>query len=138
MAKANGEVQHIHKRVKFNAAERQAKVAKLYLGRNTVSSMARMFDVTTTTIQRDLKQLRTDWQVERLEDTTEQITREIEELHQMESDCYAQWLATKDPVWMDKRIRIKERRAKLMGLDKPIQVQTSGETTVNVVMPDDG
>ena len=46
-------------------------------------------------------------------------------------------MATKDPVWMDKRMKIKERRAKLLGLDKPVQINQTGDTTVNVIVPSD-
>ena len=137
MANADGSVQHNHRRPKFKADERKAKVAKLYLGRNTVAAMARMLEVSTQTIQRDLKTLRKEWQADRLDDTSEQITRELEELQQMESDCYVQWMATKDPVWIDRRMRIKERRAKLLGLDKPVQINQTGDTTVNVIVPSD-
>ena len=135
MSNSDGSVQHNHRRVKFNAEERKAKVARLYLGRNTIASMARMLEVTTQTIQRDLKDCREQWQGDQLENTAEQITRELEELQKMESDCDAQFLATKDPVWIEKRMRIKERRAKLMGLDKPSQIQQVGEVNLNIIMP---
>jgi transposase-like protein len=106
--------------------ERQRKVAALYLRRVSQSEIAKQLGVNQATISRDLQVLYKLWRAEAASMIDEHQARELAELDQMEQDAAIQYSQTKRRDWLDTRLKIKERRAKLLGLDIN-KVQHTGE-----------
>jgi hypothetical protein len=104
--------------------ERRTEVAKLLCEEHMrPGAIARLLDVDPSTITRDIRAIRKEWKRERIDNVDEVRMREIAELDEMERicmerlrGCTAPWQGAR---WMEERRKIKERRAKLMGLDAP-------------------
>jgi hypothetical protein len=86
------------------------------------------------TIHGDLEHMKTEWQTNAARDASEFISEQLAELDEL-----------KKSAWKDKRydvvMKCMERRAKLLGLDKPTQVDhTSGGQPIKAYIglsPDD-
>lgn len=85
------------------------------------------WDVSQPTISRDIKWLKQQW----LEDSKQSVedwkATELAELDEMERDCALQFSSKKSPEWIRVRLSLKERRAKLLGLDAPTKQEVSGD-----------
>lgn len=81
-------------------------------------------EIDQTTISRDMTELRKQWQKE--QDISIVKGQEVVELDYMEREAAIRYASTKDPGWIDRRLKIKERRAKLLGLDAPAKQEHSG------------
>lgn len=113
-------------------ADRRKKVAALYLRRQPMDAIAQQLDVSRSTVSLDLKALRQQWQEENREDIDAVITRELAELSEMERDVALRFHEMKESEWITARLRIKERRARLMGLDQPARIDaTTGGMTLS-------
>ena len=99
--------------------DRRRRVAQLYLRRVHMSDIARQVGVHKSTITRDLQHLSREWLAESMTDTKILKARELAELDEMEYDCALQFSAKKHVEWTHARLRIKQRRAKMVGLDDP-------------------
>lgn len=140
------------------AAQRRYRIGDLLLQRVPVSRIASLLGVSEVTVHKHKRELERIWQRELAEDYITLRTRELAELDEMERHCIvkqcqvtsmdltpedieqmgAQKLAAilnDEGNWFDRRLKVKERRAKLLGLDKPelLPVVTSegNGTTVN-------
>lgn len=108
-------------------AERRKTVASLYLNRVPMRQIAHHLKVSPATVCVDLKALRAEWREEHLADIEGVVVRELAELDAMEQRCVLMDAKSKTPEWMDRRLRVKERRARLLGLDAPAKQDiTSG------------
>lgn len=104
--------------------ERRSQVAFMVCTLHMKSrDIAKELGVAQSTIKRDIKWLRSEWQKERIEHVDEVRQRELAELDEMETICAQRLMECKNPWqgtrWMEERRKIKERRAKLLGLDAP-------------------
>jgi hypothetical protein len=124
---------------------RRQRVAELWRNRQNQTDIARALGVDQSTISRDIKAIMREWRAMAVADVDEVIGRELAELDGMERDAAIRFAATHDPAWMHLRLRCKERRAKMLGLDSVQRVDvTSGGgridpiTVIEVVRPDDG
>lgn len=108
--------------------ERRQKVAQLYLRRQTQEEIGRVLGVSQDTISLDLKALREKWAAENVENLDQVKVREAAELDEMESEAAVEFSRRKNWEWFDRRLKVKERRAKLLGLDAP----TKTDANVNI------
>ncbi len=96
---------------------RRRQVAARYVQHVDQQTIAEELGVDQSTISRDIKALTQQWHREAVADIMSVKAREAAELDAMERDCAEQFRTTKDPRWITERRQIKERRAKLLGLD---------------------
>ena len=109
----------IGRRKQTELDDRRRKVAQLYLRRVPMGEIATQVNVHKSTITRDLQHLSREWLAESMTDTKILKARELAELDEMEYDCALQFSAKKHVEWTHARLRIKQRRAKMVGLDDP-------------------
>ena len=118
--------------------ERRGKVAALWLRRTPKVQIAKTLGVAPNTVSADINWLEECWQKELVKDPVSIRAKELAELDDMEKET-ARHLG--DPKWMDRRIKLKERRAKMLGLDAPgkkeIANPEGGVFRVEVVYDDD-
>lgn len=113
---------------KMEIDERRRKVAQLYLRRQTQEEIGRVLGVSQDTISLDLKALREKWAAENVENLDQVKVREAAELDEMEAEAAVEFSRRKNWEWFDRRLKVKERRAKLLGLDAP----TKTDANVNI------
>lgn len=106
-------------------AERRKKVSELYLRHQTQESIARVLGVSQPTVSLDIAALREQWKAAGLMNTDEVKVREVAELDEMEAEAAVEFSKRKNWEWFDRRIKVKERRAKLLGLDEPAKVDSN-------------
>lgn len=102
--------------------ERRRKVATLWLAHVTQEEIAAQIGVSQKTVSVDISAIKAQYRAER----TEIIDRENAELDHMERECALRYQREKAGEWLDRRLKVKERRAKLLGLDAPSKVEASG------------
>ena len=98
----------------------------MLLGHATQDAIARQLNVTRKTISADVKALRELWRQELVGDPVEVMARELAELNDMERDCSQSFAVTGDAVWLRERRLIKERKARMLGLDAPVKQEHTG------------
>lgn len=107
-------------------AERRKKVSQLYLRHQTQAEIGRVLGVDQKTISNDLAALREQWKAAGLMNTDEVKQREAAELDEMEAEAAVEFGKRKSTEWFVQRLKCKERRAKLLGLDEPARQEVSG------------
>ena len=115
-------------------------MATLYLRKISQERIAKELGISQPTVSRDIKVLVKRWKEAALSDVDERRGQELAELEGMELDCAVQFSASKDVRWLGQRLRVKERIAKMLGLDAPEKRQVTGDVTINYtgnVNPDD-
>lgn len=108
--------------------DRRRKVAQLYLRRQTQAEIARVLNVSQQTISDDIAELRKQWAAENVENLDQVKVREAAELDEMEAEAAVEFSKRKNWEWFDRRLKVKERRARLLGLDAP----TKTDANVNI------
>jgi predicted XRE-type DNA-binding protein len=106
----------------IEVTKRRTLVAGLYLNRFSQMEIAAQLNVSQPTVARDLAALKAQWKREASGKINARIAREAAELDAMERDCCLQFSKSKDRTWLETRLRIKERRAKLFGFDAPTKL----------------
>ena len=96
------------------------------MGHATQEEIARREGVSRKTINADVKALREMWRKELIDDPVAIKAQELAELNDMERDCIRGYALTHDRGWIAERRLIKERKAKLLGLDAPVRQEHSG------------
>jgi len=107
-------------REKRERTVRRQKVAEMYYRlRLRQQEIADEIGCNQSTISRDIKALDEQWR-QRIADEVDTVrARELGDLDEMERDCAFQLQMTKSARWMAERLKVKERRARLLGLDAP-------------------
>lgn len=104
-----------------NVAQRRVLVAKYLARRWKQSEIAKELGVHEGTISRDAAILRKQWAESMGDDIAKHISRELADLEAMERDAadeyFAQPLGKRHTKWIHVRLKCKEHRAKLLGLD---------------------
>lgn len=100
-------------------AERRRLVAGLYLRHVHQADIARELGVDQGTVSRDITALKEEWRTQALSDVQDRVRQELAELDHLESLCGERFDSTGQVGWIAQRLAIKERRAKLLGLDAP-------------------
>ena len=98
---------------RFTASERRREVARLYYQRHTQQQIAALIGCSQQQVSRDIKAILAEYRCER----GQHIEREIVDLDQMEQATEMRFAETGEREWLSERRAIKERRAKLLGLD---------------------
>lgn len=137
-------------------AEKENKMTlavDMYVNKHmTLRQIAEVIGVDYTTVSVYIKEARNEWRENRLTNMDEVLDRELAELDQMESETavlfyrFKEHLEADDPYlaskeaadWVKARLKIKEQRQKLLGLNSPIKMQQSGEVTVKLMVADCG
>ena len=133
---------------KFEVQDRRRKVAGLLLRRVAQWKIAELLDVKRYTVSRDAAALLQQWRIEAGAATVEVVARELAELDDMERQVCERFEETHAVEWANARLRIMQRRAKMLGLDEPkvwklvgpdggpIQVEQSGAALARQVLED--
>lgn len=115
---------------------RRQKVASLYLARRNQYEIARLLGVSQPTVCLDLAELKREWKESARSDLAELIDREAAELDEMEAAAALEFSKGKQWEWFDRRLAVKTRRAKLLGLDAPSRTDwTSGGRAIGEEWP---
>jgi IS30 family transposase len=114
--------QNRRKRPAHIKQERRAKVSELWKQKYKMVQIAEMIGVHVSTISRDVRYLEKQWIETQNLNIGDLRNRELRELDEMEQICILRLEAlidspTKGARWMEERLKIKQRRAQLLGID---------------------
>ena len=98
---------------------RRKKVSEMYLRRFTLSQIADTLGVGIGTVQKDINNIKDEWRKESKEHIGEIISRELAELQHIENEAAKQFIRQRDKSFLETRLKCKDRRARLLGLDQP-------------------
>lgn len=107
-------------------AQRRREVAALTLAQLTQTEIAQRIGVSQQTVCEDLKKIKGQWAKQNAEEYETTIARERATLDQLQRVVAARAFLGEHEAVLD-LLRILERRARLLGLDRPARV----EATVN-------
>ena len=112
---------------------RRQQVASLTLHKVHQTEIARRLGVAQSTVSRDLKVIEAGWRRAAAADLDELKARELAELEEMERDLLRRLDAKPGLAFrlISLRLRVKERRARLMGLDAPLRTRDETPTQAN-------
>lgn len=110
-------------RQRTDIAARRRLVASLLAKRVPQIDIAKTLGVSPATITTDVKAIRREWQEAARADMEIVVARELAELEDMDSDAA---LMQSEGSWFDRRLRVKERKAKMLGLDTS-RLEISGQ-----------
>jgi len=105
--------------VHYKRLERRKKVAGLYLRRYTMAEIAEVIDCSLSTVVLDIKHIKKEWQEEAREKIGEVISRELAEIQHLENQAAREFIRQRETKFLELRLKCKDRRAKLLGLDQP-------------------
>jgi len=118
-------------------AHRRKRANELFLSGWTQAEVAEQLGVSPSTLSSDLRALREEWRKENLATTAQHIDRELTSLAMDERDArdgLAASVEQKDKArWHEVILKIRDRRAKLLGLDAPAKVEQ--KTVLEVEKP---
>lgn len=120
------------KQKQVELTERRAKVARLYAQRLTMTEIGQLLGVHSTTIVRDIAAILEEWRREAADELGKLRAQELLELNDMEREIAKQYResvnadARDKQGWIDARLKVKARRAKLTGLDAPVKAAIGG------------
>ena len=120
--------------------DRRRQVATLLLRHSTQQEIAGKLGASRQTISSDVKYLHALWRKELIDDPVVVKARELAELDDMERNCVLSYNKRRALGWATLRLRIKERKAKLLGLDAPAKQEISApgggpiQTDVKVIL----
>jgi DNA-binding CsgD family transcriptional regulator len=106
----------------FTIEKRRRDVASLYRSRVSEREIAGSLNISLATVYRDIQVIMEEWRRQYLVDMNAYVVRDLADMDQMERDCAAQFAAGHQPIWILRRLQIKERRAALLGMDAPDKV----------------
>lgn len=102
--------------------KRRRQVAELWKRHVDQVTIAKQLGVAQSTVSRDLKAITKRWVEEAVRDVGEIRARELAELSQIEGDASKRFAVEHDYKWLDIRLKCKQRRAAMLGLDRPTKV----------------
>lgn len=101
----------------------------------TQEDIARRLEVGQATVSRDITAVKLQYRAER----QERIDQDAAILDSIEQECAVRYQREKAGEWIDRRLRVHERRAKLLGLDAPAKIDQRSEVIGSVRLGwDDG
>lgn len=106
--------------------ERRAQVARLLLARTSQVNIAKVLGVDRMTIVRDVKMLQDEWRKKLVDDPVALKAQELAELREMERETVTRYVSSHAGGEIDRRLKIKERIAKMLGLDAPQEISGPG------------
>jgi DNA-binding MarR family transcriptional regulator len=125
-------------REKTARAERRLKLAKLNLDGWTQQEIAAELKIDRGTVCRELQALRAEWAAEHKAAQHEHVQRELVSLQRDEKDVRERLVAVASDEdedknaakWHEVLLKIRDRRAKLLGLDAPTKIEAKTDTVV--------
>lgn len=99
-------------------ATRRRKVAELRLQHWTESEIAEALGVSQPTISRDLAHIRDEWREERVRSYDDWVAEELAKLAALERTLLPEAILEGGQA-VDRVLSVMDRRARLLGLDKP-------------------
>lgn len=114
--------------------ERRLKVSELLKKRLTHQAIASRLGVERSVITKDIKAIQNEWASQCIDNIHLVRLRELADLEDMERECIArleglQAHPHQGSRWMEERRKIKERRAKMLGLDTEQRFSIKKEVT---------
>ena len=103
-------------------ADRRRKVAHFLTLRMDQKDIARILNVSTATISHDVRAIKAQWLEATKQDVGIFLARELAELESMDRTAA---IKQDDGGWFDRRLRVKERKARMMGTDRQ-KLEVSG------------
>lgn len=102
--------------------ERREQVGRMYANKMTEMEIAAALGVSQGTVSQDIKALRLEWKA-RYADVWEDYRRtEMADLDEMDRQCAGHVARTQDSRWMAERLKVKKRKADMLGLDAPTKL----------------
>jgi hypothetical protein len=119
--------------------QRRQQVAYLLGQRATRAEIARSLSVSRQTIDRDVDALRAYWREQATGEIAEIVGTELATLDALERRLWSERLRTQpiDPRDIETLLKILDRRARILGLDKPRKVEVTGPGGTPLVPTDD-
>lgn len=150
----DGELTEVERQENLVAA-RRVKVAQLWSRRLSLEEIGEKIGVSTSTVFRDLKFIRSQWSAAAVENLEERAAEEITRLNALESEAWEQWDRSKedaetitssdangetrtrkgqsgDPAYIEAIRKIIETRAKFLGLIRP---PAPSQTNIQINLP---
>lgn len=118
---------------------RRLRVADMLLRRMNQTAIAKVLGVSKPTVHRDVLAIEAEWRKQAVADLDTIKARELAELDEMERQVIKASVEQGDdpgvesPKWVEARLKIKDRRAKLLGLDSPQKIEHVEPLTVKIV-----
>ena len=113
-----------------NLAQRRLIVAKKYLRCEKAQAIHRAMQALeppiicgVKTVYRDIEALEKLWRQELIRDGVAKKDKELAEIEEAEAECWLKYGATGGREWLAELRGWKERKAKMLGLDAPLQYQ---------------
>ena len=103
-------------------AERRRQVMQLIAGHLTQEEIAKRIGVSQTTVCFDIKAMREEWKQRFATDFDEFRERETAGMEQLENELLAKWRETDDPRYVAEITKLKDRKHRLVGLNKPDKI----------------
>jgi hypothetical protein len=107
---------------KAEIAYRRRLVAALYLSHVGEDEIARRVKVDQSTVSRDITWLKKQWTQQAVQDIDDFVIRELAELNEIEQQAAIEFGKSggQNPRWLAVRLLAKDRKYKLLGLDKKV------------------
>lgn len=106
-------------------AERRHRVVRMTLEGMNMSAIARELGIALETVRKDLKSCRERYVDDNASEYKAMVGRELLALDDMENECIVRYQRTKSLRWIRMRLDIMDRRIKLLGLDKPKEIEVA-------------
>lgn len=125
----------VHPSKAHEVKERRLKVSELYKKRYRQFEIARILNCDQSTISRDIKAIHKEWSAQCVDNIHIVRIRELADLDEMEKECIIRLEELKKHPhqgsrWMEERRKIKERRARMLGLDTEQRYVVRKEITI--------
>ena len=113
-------------------AVRRKKISELYKKRYYQAEIAEELGIDPSLVSLDLKAMNETFKEEMMDNLIDIKVRELHDYNEMEKICIEKLAGITDPKsgsrWIEERRKIKQAKAKLLGLDSPVKFQTQRVT----------
>jgi hypothetical protein len=117
------------------AEARRRRVAELRLRRMTQRDIASVIGCAQGTVAKDLKVIESEWRREAVADIAAHRARALAEIDEMEKEAAIRYVAARNnPEFFKLRLECQKRRAALLGLDAPKQLDLSGSLRIETLV----
>lgn len=100
--------------------ERQEVIAEMRLNGFTQEAIARQLEISQQTVSKELKKIRNIWRDRCALSYDEHVSQAVARYDQL-AEALAPRIAMGQAVAIDTAIRLEDRRARLLGIDKPVE-----------------
>ena len=107
---------------KAEVTRRRRQVAELYLSDITLVEIAEKMQCGLGTIHRDIEFCRGKWDARIQENHVRFKAHELAQIEHLERLSFIRFYETKEVKWIAQIVHLKERKAKMLGLDAPTKI----------------